>query len=109
MDPQLIENPKTFDGFRFSKMRERVSTGITQGFQWSTSNLHNMAFGYGRHACPGRHFADLEIKQIMVHLLMNYDFRFGPENETRRPASLKAETQVVPNQQARILMRKRRA
>lgn len=104
MDPELLDNPTVFDGFRFSRMRESIGAGD----KWATSSLDHMAFGYGRHACPGRHFADLEIKQIMVHLLMNFDFKLGSEHDGHRPANIRAETQVVPNQQAHILMRERR-
>ena len=108
MDPEVLDTPHIFDGFRFSRMRESEAANATKGFSWAASNLQNMAFGYGRHACPGRHFADLEIKQIMVHLLMNYDFKLASQDRMQRPESIRAETQVVPNQQTHILMRKRR-
>jgi cytochrome P450 len=65
-----------------------------------------MAFGYGRHACPGRFFASNEIKAIMGYLLLNYDMKFA-EGQTR-PKSLLFETQNLPDHEATVLFRKRR-
>lgn len=33
------------------------------------------AFGYGHHACPGRFFAAHEVKMVMCHLLLKYDWK----------------------------------
>lgn len=35
------------------------------------------AFGYGHHACPGRFFAAHEVKLVMCHLLLKYDWRLA--------------------------------
>ncbi|RDA86915.1 hypothetical protein CP532_1870 [Ophiocordyceps camponoti-leonardi (nom. inval.)] len=48
----------------------------------STSS-HHLAFGHGRHACPGRFFAAHELKLILAQLLLNYEFR--PIAERPRP------------------------
>ena len=45
-------------------------------------------FGYGKHACPGRFFANQEFKVILVQLIMSYDLRLhgaGPGNQERPP------------------------
>ncbi|KAK8030950.1 ent-kaurene oxidase [Apiospora arundinis] len=42
-----------------------------------------MAFGYGKHACPGRFFAANEIKLILAHILLQYDLRM-PDGATER-------------------------
>ncbi|MCJ1263410.1 hypothetical protein MMC22_003280 [Lobaria immixta] len=109
MDPELFPNPEVFDGFRFADLRSSSKDLAAAGrLQWASSNLENMAFGYGRHACPGRFFAANEIKQIMVHLLMNYDFKL-PDGQTTRPMNEPCETQLIPNHVAKVLIRKRKA
>jgi len=105
MDPDLFDDPETFDAFRFVKLRDGAKSD-TARFQYAASTLTSMAFGYGRHACPGRFFASNEIKMIMAYLLLNYDFEF-PEGQTERPASLPFETQYLPNPSAKVLLRKR--
>ncbi|KAK1499410.1 ent-kaurene oxidase [Colletotrichum cuscutae] len=42
-----------------------------------------MAFGFGRHACPGRFFAATEIKMLIARLLLEYDIRM-PEGVMER-------------------------
>ena len=107
MDPAIYPNPTIFDGFRFDKLRDSYSTNPdTIGcLQWAAANLDNMAFGYGRHACPGRFFASNEIKMILAEILMRYEFKFREKGE-RRPLNLEVETQLIPNQEAEILLRR---
>lgn len=52
MDPNLYHNPETFDGFRFSNLRQQ-DTSMEGKAQYVASNPNSMAFGFGRHACPG--------------------------------------------------------
>lgn len=105
MDPDIYTDPEKFDGFRFAKLRSS-NDASTARLQYAASNLDSMAFGYGRHACPGRFFASNEIKMIMVYLLTNYDFKF-PEGVTERPESFTAETQFLPNHTAKISLKGR--
>ncbi|KAI0179442.1 putative cytochrome P450 [Hypoxylon sp. FL1284] len=102
MDPDLYPDPEKFDGLRFVKAAEK---GVSRD-QYAASNHRSMAFGYGRHACPGRFFASNEIKLIMAYLLLNYDFKF-PAAGTDRPVSEAAETQLIPNHDATICLRRR--
>ena len=69
------------------------------------ANLSNMSWGYGSHACPGRWFADAEIKMILVHLLMEYDFEF-PAGKSR-PGSMEFETQNLPDKTATVMLKRR--
>lgn len=105
MDRDIYRNPDQFDGFRFSKIRASDSPDAAR-MVYAASNLESMAFGYGRHACPGRYFADCEIKMIMVYLLTKYNFKFS-HGVTERPESLHAETQCLPNHTAKILFKAR--
>ncbi|KAL8829596.1 MAG: hypothetical protein Q9191_001923 [Dirinaria sp. TL-2023a] len=107
MDAAQITDPHTFQGFRFTKIREvTVSVAEKGRTHWAASNLDHLAFGYGRHVCPGRFFASNEIKLIMVHLLMSYDFEFA-EGLKDRPKNLCAEIQLIPNPETRVRVRRR--
>jgi cytochrome P450 len=35
----------------------------------------NLAFGYGRHICPGRYVAHIIIMLMMAEVLLNYDVK----------------------------------
>ncbi|KAI0550324.1 putative cytochrome P450 [Xylaria curta] len=105
MDPDIYPDPETFDGFRFEKERMKKPENAGR-HTYAASNHESMAFGYGRHACPGRLFASNEIKAIMGYLLLNYDIKFA-EGQTR-PKSLLVETQNLPNHEATVLFRKRK-
>ncbi|KAI1325882.1 cytochrome P450 monooxygenase [Xylariaceae sp. FL0255] len=105
MDPKIYPNPDEFDGFRFAKMRKQDPSMEGKG-QYVASNPNSMAFGYGRHACPGRFFAAQEIKSIMVYLLDNYDMKF--KEGQSRPPSLQFETQFLPDHSATVLFRRRK-
>ena len=51
-----------------------------------------LAFGHGRHACPGRFFAVHELKLLMAYIVLNYDVEFLP----KRPEGIWRSNFVVP-------------
>ncbi|KAJ7185998.1 cytochrome P450 [Mycena filopes] len=76
-DPGVYSHPETFDGFRFSRMRDERShkptnEGIFKSHLVSTTTDY-VVFGHGKHACPGRFFAATELKGMLAHILMTYD------------------------------------
>ncbi|KAL8643562.1 MAG: hypothetical protein Q9226_008280, partial [Calogaya cf. arnoldii] len=73
-DPEVTTDPEGFDGFRYYKQRQDPGEGGLHQFAPTEKNILN--FGHGKHACPVRFFASLEIKVILVRLIMNYDFGF---------------------------------
>ena len=61
--------------------------------QYVTTSLDSLSFGHGNHACPGRLFAEREMKIIMVELLRNWDLRLkgdveGTGGEEKRPKNI---------------------
>ncbi|KAK4898027.1 hypothetical protein LTR27_004412 [Elasticomyces elasticus] len=80
-DPNVFEHPDVFDPYRF--LREREKPGQQHSWQHVSTSAHHTAFGLGKHACPGRFFASNEIKIVMAHMLMKYDWRLDgdmPQN-----------------------------
>jgi cytochrome P450 len=76
-DERYFEHPLRFDAFRFSRMFEGPDGGgrrpdrdrelvvdISESF---------LAFGYGRHACPGRWYVSQTLKQSLVFFVQHYD------------------------------------
>ncbi|KAJ7652562.1 cytochrome P450, partial [Mycena rosella] len=111
-DPDNYEDATTFDGFRFSRLREQHAiqdnhsegSGIFNRHMVSTAQDH-VAFGHGRHACPGRFFAATELKAMLAHMLINYDVK--AEMEGVRPPDQFFGPARFPNSQGKILIRKR--
>ncbi|KIM62311.1 hypothetical protein SCLCIDRAFT_119679, partial [Scleroderma citrinum Foug A] len=78
-DEEYYENPYTFDGFRFAKNSDaRVYNEMTK------SSTAFMAFGHGRHACPGRFIVAYVLKALMVQILLSYDIKLGGDGK-RKP------------------------
>jgi len=72
-DPKYYSDPEKFDGYRFLKMREEP--GKENVAQFVSTSPNHLGFGHGQHACPGRFFASNEIKIILCHILLKYDWR----------------------------------
>ncbi|KAL7785939.1 cytochrome P450 [Trichoderma ceciliae] len=87
-DGDLYENPESYDPLRYSRIREAWDAKSDEekksepeegtrirGLGMVTTSAQHLAFGHGRHACPGRFFVAHELKLIMIHLLPNYDLK----------------------------------
>ncbi|PTB65524.1 cytochrome P450 [Trichoderma citrinoviride] len=112
-DPDLYADPHSYDPLRYSRLREAWDAKSDEekkrdaeegakirGLGMVTTSAQHLAFGHGRHACPGRFFVAHELKLIMAHILLNYDIKLVgklPEKQflggTCLPP-LKAEIQV---------------
>ncbi|KAI8648839.1 Ent-kaurene oxidase [Fusarium sp. Ph1] len=95
--------PTEFDAFRYSKVREGSESA--QKYLFSMTDPSNMAFGYGKYACPGRFYASNEMKLVLANLLLLYDFKL-PEG-TGRPRNITIDSDMVPDPRARLYVRKR--
>ena len=72
----------------------------------STGPTH-LAFGHGKHACPGRFILDFELKMILCRVFGGYDLEFPEEYGGRRPPlRWVAEAQMLPGW-GDVLVRKR--
>ncbi|KAH7357485.1 cytochrome P450 [Pyrenochaeta sp. MPI-SDFR-AT-0127] len=102
-DAQLWENPESFDGFRFEKLR--MVPGNEAKYQFVTTSPDNLAFGHGTYSCPGRFFAANEVKILICDIIQNYDIALQPGCE--RPPNTYDNTMVLPDRTANLLFRSR--
>ncbi|EJD07466.1 cytochrome P450 [Fomitiporia mediterranea MF3/22] len=103
-DDSYYPDANKFDGFRFSKLREQ-SSGEGVKHQMVNTSPEYLAFGHGRHACPGRFFAVNELKAMMAYLILNYDVK--AEVEGVRPENVYHRARLSPNPKAKVLFKKR--
>lgn len=78
-NPAGYPNPEQFDGYRFLRKREagdKFSQFVQSGPDYSV-------FGGGRHTCPGRYFANNELKLAMAHILLKYDIRVANSHQSK--------------------------
>lgn len=82
-NPEVYHEPERFIGDRFLKMRQMP--GKENIAQLVTTGPAHLGFGHGNHVCPGRFLAAAEIKIILVHLILGYEWTtiHGREPKTR--------------------------
>ncbi|PPJ51477.1 hypothetical protein CBER1_09225 [Cercospora berteroae] len=119
-DPDVYSDPNTFDPYRFSRPREEFAAAAEregeklegkareewlrlQNYSMTSVGKDNMAFGMGRHACPGRFFAQQELKLLVAFLVMHYDVEPLPE----RPQNINMGGSGAPPSNATIKVRRR--
>ncbi|EJD50171.1 cytochrome P450 [Auricularia subglabra TFB-10046 SS5] len=94
-DADVFAEPGEYDAFRHSRSREEFdarpvekrdadeSLKIMQG-SLVTTGLQHLAFGHGRHACPGRFFVAHSQKMFLAYLALNYDIKPLPARPAAR-------------------------
>lgn len=102
-DSEYYEDPDKFDGYRFLRMR-RVPGKENQGQLVSTSAEH-LGFGHGQFACPGRFFAANEIKVLLCHLLLKYEWKLAPGPDPKATCN---GFFMVGDQSTKFLIRRRK-
>lgn len=121
-DAEVYADPEEFKPFRFAEMRaeeddcangdggkagggggggEAYVKKARQAF--ATTSPEYVAFGHGRHACPGRFFASSELKLMLAYLIMHYDF----EPQPSRPENVWFGLTRIPPMQATIRVKRR--
>ncbi|CCX12203.1 Similar to Ent-kaurene oxidase; acc. no. Q701P2 [Pyronema omphalodes CBS 100304] len=103
-DPAILEKPDEFDGYRFIKMRAQSAEADGRYTYAATSLGH---WGYGKHVCPGRFFADTEMKIVLCDILMKYDIRFAGSRK-ERPNDLVFELNIAADNDCQVEFRRRR-
>ncbi|KAJ7123072.1 cytochrome P450 [Mycena epipterygia] len=106
-DEHYYKNAATFDGFRFSSQRETKNTEQSDA-NLRLTGLGNtyLSFGGGRHACPGRFLASVELKCMLTHLILEYDVKMADEGV--RPPDDWFGPMCTPSAKAEVLFRRRR-
>lgn len=99
---------ESFDGFRYAK-KESGQTSSKTRQSWYTSTDHeHITFGQGRHACPGRFVAAVEMKLVLAEMLMRYDFSFGENGAVmNRPKTLHLLELGFTDPAAKVYVRER--
>ncbi|KAF2758980.1 cytochrome P450 [Pseudovirgaria hyperparasitica] len=103
-DPTPWEDVDSFDGFRWSKLREQPGQDTKHHFV--ATGPDSLSFGHGSHACPGRHYAVEQVKLIIMHLIENYELKFRDEDQVK-PKRIKSAGGYMPNPQIKVLLKKR--
>ncbi|ORX92482.1 cytochrome P450 [Clohesyomyces aquaticus] len=103
-DKSVTPDPESFDPFRYYRLRQE--DGHNHLHQFATTEPNILNFGHGKYACPGRFFAALEIKTILVRLIMDYDWKL-PDGQGR-PENLMAHEFIFPNQDGILHMKARK-
>ena len=103
-DPDFVEDPETFDGFRWYKKSLEAEGRATHSTNWTTTSSNNLIFGHGKHACPGRFFAGEVLKILLTFIILQYDFKY-PEGQSR-PDSIKRGEFSPPDITKKLLFKK---
>jgi cytochrome P450 len=64
----------------------RSKAGNENVAQFVSTSATHLGFGHGEHACPGRFFASNEVKIIMCHILLKYDWELIEGKHPKRMA-----------------------
>ncbi|KAK2605969.1 hypothetical protein QQS21_003595 [Conoideocrella luteorostrata] len=103
-DPANVPgDPLAFDPFRFGDRSDETSRRVSKSF--TQTDKTDLNFGYGKHACPGKYFANTEIKLILSNLLLEYDFKY-PDGKTR-PENTSVDEFLFPDPTTSLLIRRR--
>ncbi|KAJ4303026.1 hypothetical protein N0V90_001917 [Kalmusia sp. IMI 367209] len=104
-DPAVFPEPEKFDPYRFVRLREQP--GEEDRWQLTTLRSEQIAFGHGKHACPGRFLAANEIKIALCHLLLKYDWKLSPS--TPAPAAISHGIMLDSDPTTKAMVRSRTA
>ncbi|KAI9772563.1 MAG: hypothetical protein M1839_002445 [Geoglossum umbratile] len=120
-DPDIYPNPMEYDAFRFvgrepdssSKPEETDGEPRENGEGYKarsghiplvTSSAQFLAFGSGRHTCPGRFMAADVMKLITAYIILNYEIQPLPV----RPPSRAIAFSMIPPMRATLKVRRRK-
>ncbi|KAJ7835578.1 cytochrome P450 [Mycena olivaceomarginata] len=105
------QNAAELDAFRFAREREEYTATHDRDSQdmfkhhMVNAAADHLPWGIGKHVCPGRFFAAMELKTMLAHVLIKYDFELQVPGV--RPKDNVFGLSVTPNMFAKIRFRKR--
>lgn len=123
MDREFFQDPETFDGFRYYRLRTANEEARNTN-QMVTVGKKDLTWGYGRHACPGRYIAEVVMKLVVIEFLTRYEIHL-PDGVTERPKNIEFEglvcltthasrisrntdlSQVIPDPEWKLTMKSR--
>ncbi|KAF8745079.1 hypothetical protein AX14_010551 [Amanita brunnescens Koide BX004] len=109
LDPAIYPNADQFNGFRFERLMDQDTLYFDNDggsrHQLVATSADFLGWGHGKHACPGRFFAAVQLKMILGYLIMNYDLDF--EQPGVRPPDLVFEAHRFTDEKGKILFKRR--
>lgn len=90
-DPDIYPEPEKFKIDRHLNGGKDLKPNKPRPF--TAVSPEHMAWGYGKHSCPGRFFAAAVAKMLLTHILFKYDFKLA-EGEPDQHA-YKFTTQIL--------------
>ncbi|XXG96490.1 Homocysteine/cysteine synthase [Hypoxylon texense] len=106
LDEEIFEDAQRFDAFRFYRSRTSSEDKKTS-HQLVSVGKKDLAWGYGKHACPGRFMADVVVKLLLIEFIVNYDIR-NVDGHVGRPKNIEIEGLCIPDPECKIMLRARR-
>ncbi|KAJ4186571.1 hypothetical protein NW767_010801 [Fusarium falciforme] len=107
-DPDTFQDPNTFDGHRYLRMRE-VHKEAASSLVLGMSTIDSLGFGLGNQACPGRFLAVNNLKLMLAKLLVDWDLSIAKDGMEYTGSPPKRECNdfsVVPPQGFNMCVRK---
>ena len=71
-DPGTFENPDSFDGRRFWRLRQDNKAAESH-YNMGMATEDSLGFGLGSQACPARFFATVQMKLLLAKLLTGWE------------------------------------
>lgn len=102
-----LPNPEEFDGLRaYRAARSKDNNADSAGeYQFSSPSPNYLTFGYGKTACPGRFFASVVIKTVIVKALTDYEFKFL--SGAGRPKNISTNDLLFTSPATKMLVRRK--
>jgi len=109
-DDDFYNNARVFKPWRISdKLAEDGEVPDNGAARTSesmaTTSTEYLAFGLGKHACPGRFFATIVMKAMVAHVVTHYDITL--EKQGQIPPARWMFSVLMPNTSGNVLFRKR--
>ncbi|GJE99516.1 cytochrome P450 [Phanerochaete sordida] len=104
-DEENYQDAAVFNPWRH--VNEKKQDGDASRHQFITTSTTYVAWGHGKHACPGRFFAANELKIMMAYVIASYDVKF--EREGVRPKNVHVALTISPDPEARVLFKERKS